>query len=388
MPSRVSTQRLSGASETSAPHRGVVEPSVEVGGEGVLAGVPARSVPAVVPEGDGLGERDVQAHRPGRSRWPPGPPRGRGSAGSAGGRRGRRRPGSCRPGGGTRWRGGCGPGRARSRCATGRAPRAGPVGRRPRPRVAPGASWSSSRPSRAGRSSPGRPTTGPPVPMSLSPTEAWLSAWAKVIPGPPWPAMVDAHRRFLSLGPCSGPASGTGASCSVMGPVCPKGVTLGAAGTRASEAAGNWGGGQLGRRAAGRRATGAAAAGRTGTPGLADLVSSEAAGSPAQAQLRGACQVDVRIGIVQSMKELDVELPDDADRDKVLADIETALGRGRDVLWLTDRKGRQVGVPVGQGGLRRGGRARRARSPGRLRRSLIRRAAPTGRRRAAVGRSA
>jgi hypothetical protein len=56
--------------------------------------------------------------------------------------------------------------------------------------------------------------------------------------------------------------------------------------------------------------------------------------------------VDVRIGIVQSMKELDVELPDDADRDKVLADIEAALDEDDKILWLTDRKGRQVGVPV------------------------------------------
>lgn len=56
--------------------------------------------------------------------------------------------------------------------------------------------------------------------------------------------------------------------------------------------------------------------------------------------------MDVRIGIVQSMKELDVELPDDADRDKVLADIEEALGEEGRILWLTDRKGRQVGVPV------------------------------------------
>ena len=56
--------------------------------------------------------------------------------------------------------------------------------------------------------------------------------------------------------------------------------------------------------------------------------------------------MDVRIGIVQSMKELDIELPDDADRDKVLADIEEALGEEGRILWLTDRKGRQVGVPV------------------------------------------
>ena len=58
--------------------------------------------------------------------------------------------------------------------------------------------------------------------------------------------------------------------------------------------------------------------------------------------------MDVRIGIVQSMKELDIELSDDADRDKVLADIEAAMGEEGKILWLTDRKGRQVGVPVGK----------------------------------------
>ena len=58
--------------------------------------------------------------------------------------------------------------------------------------------------------------------------------------------------------------------------------------------------------------------------------------------------MDVRIGIVQSMKELDIELSDDTDRDKVLADIEEALGEEGKILWLTDRKGRQVGVPAGK----------------------------------------
>ncbi len=55
--------------------------------------------------------------------------------------------------------------------------------------------------------------------------------------------------------------------------------------------------------------------------------------------------MDVRIGIVQTPKELEVELGEDADRDKVLQDIETALA-GDAVLWLTDRRGRRVGVPV------------------------------------------
>ena len=55
--------------------------------------------------------------------------------------------------------------------------------------------------------------------------------------------------------------------------------------------------------------------------------------------------MDVRIGIVQSVKELDVELAEDIDRDKVLADIEGVLSGEGSILWLTDRKGRRVGVP-------------------------------------------
>lgn len=55
--------------------------------------------------------------------------------------------------------------------------------------------------------------------------------------------------------------------------------------------------------------------------------------------------MDVRIGIVQTAKELEVELGDDADRERLLSDIEEALA-GDAVLWLTDRRGRRVGVPV------------------------------------------
>jgi len=56
--------------------------------------------------------------------------------------------------------------------------------------------------------------------------------------------------------------------------------------------------------------------------------------------------VDVRIGIVQSVKELDVELGSDVDRDKLLAEIESTLATEGAMLWLTDRKGRRVGVPA------------------------------------------
>jgi hypothetical protein len=67
---------------------------------------------------------------------------------------------------------------------------------------------------------------------------------------------------------------------------------------------------------------------------------------PAPGRREEPDQVDVRIGIIQTPKELEVELKDDADRDKVVADIEKLLKAGDGVLWLTDRKGRKVGVPV------------------------------------------
>jgi hypothetical protein len=57
-------------------------------------------------------------------------------------------------------------------------------------------------------------------------------------------------------------------------------------------------------------------------------------------------QVDVRIGIVQSIKELEVELGEDADRDEIIAHIEGALSDTDGVMWFTDRKGRRIAVPV------------------------------------------
>ena len=56
--------------------------------------------------------------------------------------------------------------------------------------------------------------------------------------------------------------------------------------------------------------------------------------------------MDVRIGVTYSPKEIDVELGDDADAAKLQSEIDGVLAGGDGVLWLTDRKGRQVGVPV------------------------------------------
>jgi hypothetical protein len=61
---------------------------------------------------------------------------------------------------------------------------------------------------------------------------------------------------------------------------------------------------------------------------------------------RRSDEVDVRIGIVQTMKELEVVLPEDADRDRVVSEIESTLGDPEGVLRLTDRRGRLVVVRV------------------------------------------
>jgi hypothetical protein len=54
--------------------------------------------------------------------------------------------------------------------------------------------------------------------------------------------------------------------------------------------------------------------------------------------------VDVRIGVTQAPRELTVEMSDDSDRDALKSKIESALAGAVDVLWLTDRRNRDIGV--------------------------------------------
>ena len=53
--------------------------------------------------------------------------------------------------------------------------------------------------------------------------------------------------------------------------------------------------------------------------------------------------VDVRIGVTQAPRELTVEIADDQ-RDSIPALVEAALTGETAVLWLTDKRGRKVGV--------------------------------------------
>ena len=55
--------------------------------------------------------------------------------------------------------------------------------------------------------------------------------------------------------------------------------------------------------------------------------------------------MDVRIGVSQAPRELSLELPDDTDREQLRASANAALAGDVDTLWLTDRRGRLVGVP-------------------------------------------
>lgn len=56
--------------------------------------------------------------------------------------------------------------------------------------------------------------------------------------------------------------------------------------------------------------------------------------------------MDVRIGVTQAPREINVDLAEDSDRAAVKAQVEAALNGAVDVLWLTDKRGRDVGVPA------------------------------------------
>lgn len=55
--------------------------------------------------------------------------------------------------------------------------------------------------------------------------------------------------------------------------------------------------------------------------------------------------MDVRIGVTHSMREIDLDLDDDADRDALKSQINEVLADDEGVLWITDKRGREVAVP-------------------------------------------
>lgn len=68
--------------------------------------------------------------------------------------------------------------------------------------------------------------------------------------------------------------------------------------------------------------------------------------SPSGVDSSSVEDVDLRIGVTQAPRELAIELGEDADRDDLKARIEAALSGATDVLWVTDKRGKDIGVPA------------------------------------------
>lgn len=56
--------------------------------------------------------------------------------------------------------------------------------------------------------------------------------------------------------------------------------------------------------------------------------------------------MEIRIGVTYSPKELEIEMDDDAAGDALVAQISASVGEEGSMLWLTDKKGRRVGIPT------------------------------------------
>ena len=55
--------------------------------------------------------------------------------------------------------------------------------------------------------------------------------------------------------------------------------------------------------------------------------------------------MDIRIGVTHAPREITVEMGDDTDREELKAQVAQALSDDDAVLWLVDRRGRDIGIP-------------------------------------------
>lgn len=56
--------------------------------------------------------------------------------------------------------------------------------------------------------------------------------------------------------------------------------------------------------------------------------------------------MDVRIGVTQAPREINLELADDVDREDLKSRIEAALAGATDTLWIVDKRGNDVAIPA------------------------------------------
>ncbi len=56
--------------------------------------------------------------------------------------------------------------------------------------------------------------------------------------------------------------------------------------------------------------------------------------------------MEIRIGVTYSPKEIEIDMDDDSAGDALVEQISASVGEDGSMLWLTDKKGRRVGVPT------------------------------------------
>lgn len=54
--------------------------------------------------------------------------------------------------------------------------------------------------------------------------------------------------------------------------------------------------------------------------------------------------MEIRIGISDSPREIDLELAEGTTQESVIEMIESSIASGSNVVWLTDKKGRKLGI--------------------------------------------
>jgi hypothetical protein len=56
--------------------------------------------------------------------------------------------------------------------------------------------------------------------------------------------------------------------------------------------------------------------------------------------------MNLKIGVVQVAKEIEIELPDDTDRQDLAKEIVEKVTNGDALLWFSDKRSRQIAVAV------------------------------------------
>ena len=56
--------------------------------------------------------------------------------------------------------------------------------------------------------------------------------------------------------------------------------------------------------------------------------------------------MEIRIGVTYSPKEIEIDLADELSGDELVEQISASVGEEGAMLWLSDKKGRRVGIPA------------------------------------------